>query len=64
MRLRVDLSVCQSHGQCVLAADQVFRLDDELNLHYNPEPADEFRAEVEEAALMCPTQAITIDREV
>ena len=44
MKVNVDLSLCQSHGQCVLAADQVFRLDDELNLHYNPEPRDEFRA--------------------
>jgi ferredoxin len=64
MNVHVDLSVCQSHGQCVLAAAQVFELDDELNLHYNPEPPDELRGAVEEAALMCPTKAITIDSDV
>jgi ferredoxin len=64
MKVHVDRSLCQSHGQCVLAADQVFRLDDDLNLHYDPEPGDEFRAKVEDAAQMCPTQAITVDRDV
>jgi ferredoxin len=63
MRVFVDLSVCQGHGQCVLASAQVFELDDELNLHYKAEPPDALLGEVEEAALMCPTQAITVDPE-
>jgi ferredoxin len=61
MKVSVDRSVCQSHGQCVMAAPQVFDLDDELDLNYDAEPADELRDAVKEAALMCPTQAITVE---
>jgi ferredoxin len=64
MKVCVDLSLCQGHGQCVLAADQVFELDDGLTLHYDPQPAEELRGKVEEAAQMCPTQAITVEPEV
>jgi ferredoxin len=61
MKICVDLSVCQSHGQCALAAPDIFELDDELNLQYDPHPLDDRLADAEEAALMCPTHAITID---
>jgi ferredoxin len=61
MKVSVDRSVCQSHGQCVMAAPEVFDLDDGLNLNYDATPADELRGAVREAALMCPTQAITVE---
>jgi ferredoxin len=63
MKVEVDRSLCQGHGQCALAAADVFQLDHALNLHYDPEPPEELRDAVEEAVMMCPTQAIALDTE-
>ena len=60
MKVSVDRSVCQNHGQCAIAAPDVFDLDDDGELVYEPEPSDEFATDVEEAADVCPVQAITI----
>jgi ferredoxin len=60
MRVIVDLDVCMANGECVLAAPGVFRLDDEGYLQFDPEVTAAQRARVEEAALVCPTQAISI----
>jgi ferredoxin len=60
--VRVDLDVCQDHGQCVFAAPQVFELDEEGKLVVLQDEVDEsLRANVEEAAEVCPTQAITLE---
>ena len=48
-------------GQCAIAAPDVFRMNDEGKLEYE-EIADEARRlEVEEAADVCPVQAILIE---
>lgn len=58
----VDRDVCQNHGQCVFAAPQVFELDEEGELLVlDDEPDDSLRDLVEEAADVCPVQAITIE---
>ena len=58
----VDLDVCQDHGQCVFAAPEVFQLDDAGRLVVlAEEPDDALRARCEDAADVCPVQAITIE---
>ncbi|MEH1128877.1 ferredoxin [Micromonospora sp. CPCC 206061] len=61
MRVVVDLARCQDHGQCVFAAPEVFHLDDGGKLGFVAEPDEALRDAVEEAADVCPLQAIRID---
>ena len=63
MKVIVDLDVCQAHGDCVVAAPEVFDLGEEADVVtvLNPEPGDELRARVERAALDCPVTAIRIE---
>jgi ferredoxin len=61
MKVRVDLSKCEYHGQCTIAAPDVFELVGEEELQWVAEPDEALRAEVEEAMDACPVQAITIE---
>ena len=62
IRVIVDRDVCQDHGQCVFAAPQVFELDEEGKLEVlQEEVGEDLRDAVEEAADVCPVQAITIE---
>ena len=62
IRVVVDRELCQDHGQCVFAAPQVFELDEEGKLVVLQDEVDEsLRPNVEEAADVCPTQAITLE---
>ncbi|MFI9778219.1 ferredoxin [Streptomyces sp. NPDC055092] len=61
MKVVVDMNKCQDHGQCVFSAPDVFQLDDTGRLAYVSEPDDALRDEVEEAADVCPLQAIRIE---
>ena len=60
MRVVVDLNRCQSYGQCVFAAPEVFRFRGEESLEYDHVPDAEFDVAVRRAALACPVQAITL----
>ena len=60
MRVNVDMTRCQDHGQCAIAAPDVFRINDEGKLEYETEADESQRFEVEEAADVCPVQAIEI----
>jgi ferredoxin len=62
MRVVVDLNRCQSYGQCVYAAPEVFRFHGAESLEYDHVPDAEFDRTVERAALACPVQAITLGR--
>ena len=62
MRIVVDLNRCQSYGQCVFAAQAVFRMYGEESLEYDYNPDDALREQVERAAAACPVQAIGIGR--
>ena len=58
----VDMDVCQDHGQCVFAAPDVFELNAEGRLEVLvPEPDDALRTACEDAADVCPVQAITLE---
>jgi ferredoxin len=58
----VDMDVCQDHGQCVFAAPDVFELNADGRLEVLvPEPDDARRTACEDAADVCPVQAITIE---
>jgi ferredoxin len=61
VKISVDRDLCQDHGQCAIAAPAVFEINDEGTLVYDPNPDDVLRAEVEEAADVCPVQAILLD---
>jgi len=61
MKVVVDLAVCQDHGQCCFAAPEVFSLDAAGKLVVLVDSPDEsLRDKVEEAADVCPLQAITV----
>ncbi|EWT00059.1 ferredoxin [Intrasporangium oryzae NRRL B-24470] len=61
MKIIVDLNLCQDHGQCAIAAPAVFRMNDDGKLEYEEIAEESRRAEVEEAADVCPVQAILIE---
>jgi len=65
MRIEVDLSRCQGYGNCVLAAPDLFDLDDAsgtaLVLVERPGAGREDAAR--EAARACPVQAIALSEE-
>ncbi|MEE6176031.1 ferredoxin [Mycobacterium sp. 050134] len=62
MRITVDYDLCEGHGQCLLAAPDVFDIPDgaERVTVLNPEPPEAEREAVLRAAAMCPAQAIRI----
>jgi len=62
VRVVVDLNRCQSYGQCVYAAPEVFRFRGAESLEYNHVPDAESAIAVERAALACPVRAITVGR--
>lgn len=63
MRVIVDTEICEAHGDCVMAAPEVFDLDDDDNVVtlLQTEPGEELRDQVEEAERMCPVAAIRIE---
>jgi ferredoxin len=60
MRVIVDLNLCQSHGQCMAVAPDLFDLDEADVLHWVEEPDEDRRSEVEDAAAVCPVMAIAV----
>jgi ferredoxin len=62
MRIVVDLNRCLGYAQCVFLAPDVFRLNGEEALMYDPNPDDAKRVRVLRAAAACPVQAIAVDR--
>ncbi len=61
MKIVVDMDLCADHGQCVYAAPEVFQLDDNGKLVFKAEADESLRDQVEEAADVCPMQAISIE---
>jgi ferredoxin len=60
MKIVVDLIRCESYGQSVFAAPEVFHFHDKESLEYDYSPDDALRTKVERAAAACPVQAISI----
>jgi len=61
-RIIVDTKRCEAHGDCVIAAPDVFDLDDDdiVTLRLQEVPED-MREQVERAARDCPVAAIRIE---
>jgi ferredoxin len=60
MKVFVDMSACDSHGECCYLAPEVFRLDDDDELHYDENPPSSERAAVADAVRACPVAAISV----
>lgn len=69
MKIAVDLTACENHGQCTYVAPDVFSLDDQGELSFralasteyvSDDIAEHLRDDVEEASGMCPVQAIRV----
>lgn len=60
MKVVVDFKKCQDHAQCVMVAPEIFSQDAEGNLVFDASPDDSLLDAAEEAADVCPTQAISI----
>jgi ferredoxin len=62
-RVVLDLDSCQGYANCVLAAPEVFDIDEKTGvailLQENPDDAQ--RAAVEEAVRQCPTESISVE---
>lgn len=61
MKVHVDMNLCQSHGECVVAAPDVFELGDDDVLVWKEDVAEERRAAVEAAVNACPMMAISVE---
>jgi ferredoxin len=62
MKVIVDLDVCEAHGDCVVAAPEIFDLgdDDDVVTVIQAEPPEDLRQKAELAASNCPVAAIEI----
>jgi ferredoxin len=63
VKVVVDFDKCELHGECVMAAPEVFDIGDDSEVVdlLDAEPGEQLRNRVEEAALMCPVAAIRIE---
>jgi ferredoxin len=62
MKVSVDLAICENQAVCIGLAPAVFDFnDDDQLIVLQPEPSEDLRQSVEEAAAACPVGAILID---
>jgi ferredoxin len=60
-RIEADLDLCQGHAMCELEAPDYFKVPKRGQVEIlNDEPPEEDRAQIEQAVLACPTQALSI----
>ncbi|MDN5872768.1 MAG: ferredoxin [Sinobacteraceae bacterium] len=62
MKVIVDYDLCDAHGECVLAAPEIFDLgdDDDVVTLLQEEPPEELRAKAEAAVKVCPVLALRL----
>jgi ferredoxin len=60
-RVHVDMNLCQSHGECVYVAPDIFELGEDDVLRWREEIAPEERELAQEAADACPMLAIRLE---
>lgn len=65
MKVHADIDKCEGYANCVVAAPDVFSIDDEENIVVvmNADPAEDRREAVEEAVRNCPTSALSIEED-
>lgn len=58
----LDLTRCQGYANCVVAAPEIFDIDETTGVAIllSPRPAADQRAAAEDAVSQCPTEAISI----
>jgi len=63
MRVILDTSLCAAHGDCVVAAPDVFDIgdDDDVVTVLVESPSDAEREAVEMAVRVCPVSALRIE---
>jgi ferredoxin len=63
MKVIVDNDRCELHGECTIAAPDVFEIEDDKEwvTVLDAQPGEDRRKAVEEAAMMCPVAAIRIE---
>ena len=60
--VKADLELCQGYANCIVAADDVFDIDDDgVVVLLRTEIAETDRARVQEAARSCPVNALSIE---
>lgn len=63
MRVSVDRSLCRGQGQCTFAAPGIFSMGgDDRPVHPDLVPQG-MESEAEDAAALCPMQAITLTQD-
>lgn len=63
MRVEVNLTMCEGHGQCNAVAPEIYDLDEGgYCLINNSEVPRDLESQAEQGALACPMLAITITR--
>lgn len=62
MHISVDYTLCEGHGQCLMAAPELFDLPDDAEqaVILNADPPEALRDKAIRAAAMCPALAITV----
>ena len=61
MRVVVDLDLCRCHGECVAAAPDVFRFDEDGRLAWLEHPPPELEGDAAYGSTVCPMMAITVE---
>jgi ferredoxin len=61
IKVVVDLNLCQSNGECVAVAPDLFDLGEDDLLRWQEEVDDSRRAQLEDAVNLCPLMAIKLD---
>lgn len=62
MKIIIDCDGCMSNAQCTIVAPEIFEIrEDGLLYVLQEEPPEALRAKVDEAVLLCPTQAISVE---
>jgi ferredoxin len=62
MKVTANLDVCAGHGQCLLAAPEIFDLPDDSDhvVVLDASPDESLRSKVTRAVGMCPVSALTL----
>lgn len=62
MHISVDYGLCEGHGQCLMAAPELFDLPDGADqvVVLDTDPPESLRDKAVRAAAMCPALAITV----
>jgi ferredoxin len=61
MKICIDLDKCKLHGQCIIAAPDLFAFNPDGSLRWTEHPSENQHQAAMDAADVCPEQAITLE---